>query len=83
VADGVGAPEGVGVDEGVGLAPPDGLTDPLGVGPDGAGEFWEPLADGLKATGGRLAFGLTAKNRGGRLKVGTRSQNGALGSSAK
>jgi hypothetical protein len=75
--------------EALGLADVDGL--PLGD-PDvlGLGDVL-PLvglgvgdADGRNAiSGGRVVFGRAAKKRGGRLKVGTSSQNGACGSSAK
>jgi len=85
---GVGDVEALGLADGDGLAP--GEAEPLGLGDA------EPLAEGLilgeldgdtvglSATmGDRDAFGRAAKNRGGRLKVGTSNQNGACGSSAK
>jgi hypothetical protein len=66
----------------VGEAPDDGLAlaEVLAL-PDG-----EAVADGLgaRATIGRAElFGRAAKNRGGKLKVGTKSQKGACGSSEK
>jgi hypothetical protein len=52
------------------------------------GVAWLPTAGvaddcGPRATGLLVVWGLAAKKRGGRLKVGTRSQKGAWGSSAK
>jgi len=68
----------------VGLADPDGVAlgevEALDEGealPDGAGDWVGPRATG------RGAPGRAAKKRGGRLNVGTSSQNGACGSSAK
>jgi hypothetical protein len=95
---GVGPPDGVGVGaplgDALGLADPDGFTLgdaegfvlPLGDGvlagllPDGAGVGVER---GASASGRAELFGRAAKNRGGRLKVGTSSQKGACGSSEK
>jgi hypothetical protein len=81
-ADGlvVGDAEAVGVAEGE--TPGDGL--PLADVPEPADG--DGVGDGLgaRATMGRAElFGRAAKNRGGRLKVGTSSQNGECGSSAK
>jgi hypothetical protein len=83
----------------LGLADPDGLAlgDADGVAlPLGAAEALddglaldEVLLDGVgvecgaSATGRDELFGRTAKNLGGRLKVGTSSQKGACGSSEK
>jgi len=47
---------------------------------DAAGVF---DVTGSRATGRAVVCGRAAKNRGGRLKVGTSSQKGACGSSAK
>jgi len=91
---GVGAPLGLADGDALGLAEPDGfaLGDaegfvlPLGDGvlagllPDGAGVGVER---GASASGRAELFGRAAKNRGGRLKVGTSSQKGACGSSEK
>jgi hypothetical protein len=57
----------------------DGLA-PAGALPEGVGFGVEA---GASARGRDELFGRTAKKRGGRLKVGTSSQNGACGSSEK
>ena len=77
----LGEAEPLGLAEGGALA----LADRLALGdalelPDGEG-LDERL--GAMATSRPVPFGRAAKNRGGRLKVGTSSQNGACGSSAK
>jgi hypothetical protein len=56
--------------------------------PVGETDAWLPSVGvavdcGPRATGLVVGCGLAAKNRGGRLKVGTSSQKGACGSSAK
>jgi hypothetical protein len=66
--------DGLAEGEAAGLAGAEALVETLGVGE----------GEGRNAISGRaLLFGLAAKNRGGRLKVGTSSQKGACGSSAK
>jgi hypothetical protein len=79
-ADGLAVGEAEPVGLAVGEAPDDGLTlaDELAL-TDGVADWL-----GARATIGReVLFGRAAKNRGGRLKVGTRSQKGACGSSEK
>jgi hypothetical protein len=89
VGEGVGPDVGVGV----GVAPADGVgvADPLRLGdgvavvtadPEGVALGEVDVPTGPSATG-RGLFGRAAKNRGGRLKVGTSSQKGACGSSEK
>jgi hypothetical protein len=80
-AVGVGPADGVGVGDALELADGDavGLADPEGV---PVGEL-EALVVGASATGLGELLGRAAKNRGGRLKVGTSNQKGARGSSEK
>jgi hypothetical protein len=84
---GVGDPEGVGLGLALGVAEGEGVgvADELGVavGVDAGDALGVGLFEGAMATGRLVGCGRAAKNRGGRLKVGTRSQKGARGSSAK
>jgi len=90
-ADGVGEAlaladgDGLALPEGEALALVDGEGLPLADGWAVAEGFGEGVVDvsGPSATGRVVVCGRAAKNRGGRLNVGTSSQKGACGSSAK
>ena len=85
VGDGVGRGVGAGVGAGVGVGPAVELGDALADGVASGVAVAPSDGDvvGRSATGRDELFGRAAKNRGGRLKVGTRAQNGECGSSAK
>jgi len=85
LGDALGDAEAEAVAEGEADADGELLGPPLGW-PDGpalgeAEAALEELWEGASATGRPLDAGRAAKNRGGRVKVGTRSQKGARGSS--
>jgi len=87
VGDGDGLPladgDALGLADGEGLPLGDG--DPLGLALADALALaeGEGFGVGARATGCEDGLGRAAKNRGGRLNVGTSSQKGACGSSAK
>src|SRR5439155_3689068 len=87
VGGGLGGGDALGVAEGEALPLGDGepLGDPLGLALADALALAdvEGFGVGARATGCEDGLGRAAKNRGGRLNVGTSNQKGACGSSAK
>ena len=80
---GLADPDGLALGDAEGFALPLGDAEALALAdvlPDGAGVGVER---GASASGRAELFGRAAKNRGGRLKVGTSNQKGACGSSEK